>query len=80
MRNVWYPAHKAAYVTNAQLKELGDVVMERDVMFGREEEQEQEETEEQMVDVQMKLLPVRATASWTTTSTNDNTSLLVQRR
>lgn len=60
MRNIWYPGHNAAYMTNAQLKELGDVVTERDVMFGKEEEQEKKEDEEQMVDVQMKLLPVRA--------------------
>ena len=79
MRNIWYPGHKAAYVTSSQLKELGDVVIERDVMFGMEVEQEKEE-EEQMVDVQMKLLPVRATPSLKITSTNDNTSLLVQRR
>ena len=68
MRNVWYPTHKAAYMTKSELKDLGDVVTERDVRFGMEEEQnEQEEHQkkedvEQMVDVQMKLLPVRATS------------------
>ncbi|KAL8792499.1 MAG: hypothetical protein Q9195_004869 [Heterodermia aff. obscurata] len=62
MRNVWYPGHKAAYMTKSQLKDLGDVVTERDVMFGKEEEQEGKVDEEQMVDVQMKLLPpARAT-------------------
>lgn len=55
-------------MTKSELKDLGDVVTERDVRFGMEEEQnEQEEHQkkedvEQMVDVQMKLLPVRATS------------------
>lgn len=55
-------------MTKSELKDLGDVVAERDVRFGMEEEQnEQEEHQkkedvEQMVDVQMKLLPVRATS------------------
>ena len=80
MRNVWYPGHKAAYMTMSQLKELGDVVIERDVMFGMEEEQETKEDEEHMVDVQMKLLPVRRSSCLKTTNTNGNTSLLAQRK
>ena len=65
MRNVWYPTHKAAYMTKSELKDLGDVVSERDIMFGMEEEQEEHEKEEDvepMVDVQMKLLSVRVTS------------------
>ena len=67
-------------MTISQLKELGDVVIERDVMFGMEEEQETKEDEEQMVDVQMKLLPVRLNSCLKTTNTNGNTSLLAQRK
>ena len=57
MRNIWYPQHKASYVTESQLKELGDKVTERDVLFGTEEEVAQREKQEEMVEVQMKLLP-----------------------
>ena len=60
MRNRWYPQRKASYVTDSQLKELGGVVVERDALFGLEEEVEKRE-EEQMVEVQMKLLPVITT-------------------
>lgn len=58
MRNVWHPQHKALYITSSQLKEMGDVVAERDVMFGMEETVEEEEEQEKMVEVQMKLLSV----------------------
>ena len=38
MRNIWYPAKRAEYVTTAQLREMGDVVIERDFAYGMEEE------------------------------------------
>ena len=79
MRNIWYPSHKAAYMTKSELKELGDVVIERDVTFGMEEVKEDKE-EEQMVDVEMKLLPVRATSPPKITGINDSCSLLAQRK
>jgi hypothetical protein len=34
MRNIWYPAGLAEYVTKAQLKMMKDVVVERDFAFG----------------------------------------------
>ena len=50
-------------MTDAQLKELGDVVAERDFLFGMEEPETKKEEEEKMVEVQMKLLPVRRTST-----------------
>lgn len=63
MRNIWHPQHKALYITDSQLKELGDVVAERDFMFGMEETAEKEEEEEKMIEVQMKLLSVSVPSS-----------------
>lgn len=45
-------------MTDTQLEEMGDVVAERDFLFGMEKEVEKKVEEEQMVEVQMKLLPV----------------------
>ena len=67
-------------MTKSELKDLGDVVIERDVTFGMEEAQEEKEDEVEMVDVQMKLLPVRATSPSKITGINDNNSLLKQRK
>lgn len=55
---MWHPQHKALYITDSQLKEMGDVVAERDFMFSMEETAEKGEEEEKMVEVQMKLLSV----------------------
>jgi hypothetical protein len=38
MRNIWHPSRTAEYVTDAQLKELGGVVIERDFLFGMQED------------------------------------------
>lgn len=40
MRNTWFPKKMAEYQTQAQLKELGDVVIERDSTFGSPQEKE----------------------------------------
>lgn len=40
MRNTWFPREMAEYQTLAQLKELGDVVIERDSTFGSTQEKE----------------------------------------
>lgn len=40
MRNTWFPSKMAEYMTLAKLKELGDVVIERDTTFGGVQERE----------------------------------------
>jgi len=40
MRNTWFPNKMAEYMTLAKLKELGDVVVERDPTFGSRQEKE----------------------------------------
>ena len=34
MRNIWYPSKRAEYMTDAHLKALPDVIVERDFKFG----------------------------------------------
>lgn len=48
----------AEYMTQTQLKEIPDLVAERDFAFGMEKE-EDSKVKKEMVDVQMKLLSVR---------------------
>lgn len=40
MRNTWFPNRMAEYMTLAKLKELGDVVIERDPTYGGRQEKE----------------------------------------
>ena len=59
MRNIWYPQQMAEYMTESQLKEVPELIAERDFTFGMAKERgEDEAEEEEMVDVQMKLLAV----------------------
>lgn len=66
MRNLLYPRQKAAYLTKAELHEVGnqDVVPERDSNFGRELPDEDHTSKpptnnaEGLVDVQAQLLSV----------------------
>lgn len=39
MRNIWYPARRAQYMTQTQLLELGDKPIERDFNFGYTKEE-----------------------------------------
>lgn len=41
MRNVWYPRQIAQYVAESQLKENPDVVVERDLTFGKEQKEKE---------------------------------------
>ncbi|MCJ1385076.1 hypothetical protein MMC17_008194 [Xylographa soralifera] len=63
MRNIWYPSKRAEYMTDAQLKTIPDVVIERDFTFGMEQATEGQETgQENPVNIQIKLLsPDKAT-------------------
>ncbi|KAL9120045.1 MAG: hypothetical protein Q9187_003400 [Circinaria calcarea] len=58
MRNIWYPEGKAEYMTDTQLQELQDVVIERDPLFGMDQAPEKEEPSAK-VDVNL-LSPHRA--------------------
>ena len=58
MRNIWYPQQMAEYVTHSQLRDMPDIVAERDFTFGIEQPELVKEEKEEMVDVQMKLLAV----------------------
>ncbi|MCJ1403107.1 hypothetical protein MMC11_006330 [Xylographa trunciseda] len=63
MRNIWYPSKRAEYMTDAQLKTIPDVVIERDFTFGMEQSTESQETgQSDPVNIQIKLLsPDKAT-------------------
>ncbi|MCJ1281686.1 hypothetical protein MMC26_001008 [Xylographa opegraphella] len=63
MRNIWYPSKRAEYMTDAQLKAIPDVVIERDFTFGMEQSTEgQEAGQDDPVNIQIKLLsPDKAT-------------------
>ncbi|MCJ1431431.1 hypothetical protein MMC27_000784 [Xylographa pallens] len=57
MRNIWYPSKRAEYMTDAQLKTMPDVVIERDFTFGMEQSTEdQANGQEDPVNIQIKLL------------------------
>ena len=59
MRNIWYPSKRAEYMTDAQLKTMPDVVIERDFTFGMEQSTEGQASEqEDPVNIQIKLLSV----------------------
>ena len=59
MRNIWYPSKRAQYMTDAQLKAIPDVVIERDFTFGMEQPTEGQETgQDNLANVQIKLLSV----------------------
>lgn len=65
MRNTWYPRQRAEYVTAATLQGIKPraVVAERDFTFGiktKEEEAPKVPQEEKPVDVQTRLLSVKA--------------------
>ena len=56
MRNIWYPQKRAQYVTDAQLRTMKDVTVERDPLFGMEQIAKEQDTK---VEPQLKLLSVR---------------------
>ena len=66
MRNLLYPRQKAAYITEAQLRELKDknVIIERDYTFGAERAEVEDSSKspisngESAIDVQLQLLSV----------------------
>ena len=66
MRNIWYPANKAQYMTVPQLKEAirQGIVIEREHTFGMEQTEASELTDEgaePTVDVQLNRLSVKYT-------------------
>ena len=50
MRNIWLPSRRAEYVTDAQLKALPDVVVERDFSFGLDPTENRQEARSQDAD------------------------------
>ena len=83
MRNIWYPGRRAEYVTTAQLREMGDVVIERDFAFGMDEELAAQETvQQEKIFVETKPLHVGliSSVSWilrlTAVQSEQATSLL----
>ena len=70
MRNNWLPRKMAEYQTMAQLKELGDVVIERDFTYGTRQErdriaQEKKEAAKKEARKQKLALKVAQEAAWT---------------
>lgn len=63
MRNIWYPEGKAEYMTDTQLQELKDVVIERDPLFGMDQASEKDEPSAK---VDVNLLSVRDPITTTT--------------
>ena len=64
MRNIWYPGKRAEYVTTAQLRDMGDVVVERDFEFGMEQElTAQEPMQREKIFVETKPLHVGLVSS-----------------
>lgn len=80
MRNVLYPRQKAAYVTEAQLRELKkqDIVIERDFSFGVKNPEDEPTSElpadgdESISDVRAQLLTVRPFLDVTRSRRNAN--------
>lgn len=78
MRNLLYPRQKAAYVTEAQLRELKtqNIVIERDFNFGVKRAEEEQTTEsslndeERVVDVPIRLLSVTSLHDVNSTTNN----------
>jgi len=60
MRNIWYPSKRAEYMTSAVLKEMPDVVIERDFTFGMDKQVEVKVAKKAVAaPVRTKLLTVR---------------------